>query len=58
MANDPRITRDSDFTKQEFYTAHGIDKHGNYHDYSAVNKEDAVDGFNKEVEEANEDDDE
>jgi hypothetical protein len=52
--SDHRTSHDVDpITGQEFHVAHDVDKHGNYHDYSAVHEEDADRGLDKEIEEAN-----
>ncbi len=53
MAGEIRVARDDDpVSQQVIYTAHGVDKHGGYHDYSATTEEEAVQGCLDEIAEA------
>jgi hypothetical protein len=55
--SDIRISHNSDgLSGQEFHTAHGVDKHGGYHDYNDVDASKAERGCQEEIDEANEDD--
>ena len=56
MSSGPRISHNSDsLSGQQFHTAHGTDKHGGYQEFNAVSAEDAAEGLQAKIDEANED---
>jgi len=52
------VMHTSDFLSgQKYCKASGLDKHGGYHDFNAVNEEDAIRGLREEIDEADDDED-